>query len=132
MTTDAFPVALGIGLRPGTSADDVRSLVRSVLRPEWTVAVIATLDRRSAEPAVTELAAELGADVLAYDAASLAVVDTVSSSDVTAAAVGTASVAEAAALLASGADNLLAVRVKSATVIVAAAAMACHRTRVAL
>ncbi|MGU3433468.1 cobalamin biosynthesis protein [Actinomycetes bacterium M1A6_2h] len=127
MTTDDVDVAVGIGLRPGAATDDVRRLVHSALLPGWTVAVIATLDRRSQEPAVTELAAEFGVNVLAFDAASLAVVPTVSASSITAIAVGTASVAEAAALLASGAGQLSAVRVKSATVVVAVAAMACRR-----
>lgn len=94
--------------------------------------MIATLDRRAAEPAVIDLAADHGVDVVAFDAASLAVVDTVGTSPITASAVGTGSVAEAAALLASGADELLAARVTSATAVVAVAAMAGPGRRVAL
>jgi cobalt-precorrin 5A hydrolase/precorrin-3B C17-methyltransferase len=62
------------------------------------VAEVATIDRRAADPVVTAL----GLPVRAFEAGALGTVDVPSPSEVVRAAVGTPSVAEAAALLAAG------------------------------
>jgi len=65
------------------------------------VRLIATVDRRRAHPAVGALAARLGVEIEAYGAEALRQVDVPNPSAPVQAAVGTPSVAEAAALLAS-------------------------------
>ena len=63
-----------------------------------SVAEVATIDRRATDPAIVAL----GPPVRAFPAEALAAVDVPTPSEVVRAAVGTASVAEAAALLAAG------------------------------
>ena len=121
MPADEVRVAVGIGLRPGTPIGEVRTIVDSVVQPEWTVTVVATLDRRAGETAVRELAEHFGVEVRPFTAESLTSVPTATRSAVTAAAVGTSSVAEASALLAAGVESVLLARVSNSTVVVAVA-----------
>jgi cobalt-precorrin 5A hydrolase/precorrin-3B C17-methyltransferase len=100
-------LVLGVGASTGADADGLwelmgRELARSELDP-LSVGTVATIDRKAAEPAVVALAARLGADLRSFDAASLARVAVPNPSATVAAAVGTPSVSEAAALLAGGA-----------------------------
>jgi cobalamin biosynthesis protein CbiG len=105
-------VAVGVGLRPGAPAADLAVVVAAALAaagvPPPAVATLATLDRRAAEPAVRDLAARHGWPVAAYPAADLDRVP-VPADDRTRRAVGTGSVAEAAALLAAGPGAVLLV-----------------------
>ena len=75
-------------------------------RPRRRSVEVATLDRKADEPAIVALAARLGVQVRTFDAAALAGVVASAGcpirATVVAAAVGTPSVAEAAALLAAG------------------------------
>jgi cobalt-precorrin 5A hydrolase/precorrin-3B C17-methyltransferase len=66
------------------------------------VGCVATVDRKAAEPAIVELAAALGVPLRAFPADVLAAVPVPNPSGIVEAAVGTPSVAEAAALVAAG------------------------------
>jgi cobalamin biosynthesis protein CbiG len=93
---------VGIGARPGVTAAEVLAAVDAVLPPGARDVRLATLDVRAAERGVAEAAASRGWPLTGHSAAELAAVTVPSPSDRVAAAVGTASVAEAAALLSGG------------------------------
>ncbi|MFD8645396.1 Rv2231c family pyridoxal phosphate-dependent protein CobC [Streptomyces zaomyceticus] len=97
---------LGVGARPGVPVDEVLALVGAVLREAGLtraeVRSLGTLDTRAAEPGVTGAAAVLGVPVRGFTAGELAAVPVPHPSALPLAATGTASVAEAAALLAAG------------------------------
>jgi len=92
----------GVGASTGAPADAVEPLLVAALAgaglARASVSEVATIDRRAGDPAVLAL----GLPVRAFPAAALAAVDVPTPSEVVRAAVGTASVAEAAALLAAG------------------------------
>jgi cobalt-precorrin 5A hydrolase / precorrin-3B C17-methyltransferase len=111
------PGSLVVGVGASTGADPeqlwllaVESLAGAGVSPA-AVGEIATLDRKAGEPAIVALAARLGVTVRTFDAAALAGVvargGVPNPSPVVDAAVGTASVAEAAALLAAGPGSVL-------------------------
>ncbi|WP_173861699.1 cobalamin biosynthesis protein, partial [Streptomyces aureus] len=97
---------LGVGARSGVPVDEVLALVEAVLREagltRTDVRSLATLDARAAEPGIAGAAEELGVPVRAFTAEELAAVPVPHPSGRPLAATGTASVAEAAALLAAG------------------------------
>jgi cobalt-precorrin 5A hydrolase len=101
----------GVGCSSGASADEVESLLRSALAEcdcaLGSVGTIATLDRKLQEPGVVELAARLQANLVGYSAAELAQIAVPSPSEEVRQAVGTPSVAEAAALRAATATRPL-------------------------
>jgi cobalamin biosynthesis protein CbiG len=89
----------------GVRADEVLAAVERALPsvPAGTSQVrLATLDSRAAEPGVVAAAAQLGWPLTGHPAAVLAAVRVPAPSARVAAAVGTASVAEAAALVGGG------------------------------
>jgi cobalamin biosynthesis protein CbiG len=93
---------VGVGAASGVSADEVLAAVDAVL-PEGAGDVrLATLDLRAVEPGIVEAAARRGWPLIAHSAEALAGVAVPSPSARVADAVGTASVAEAAALLDGG------------------------------
>ena len=97
---------LGIGCERGTSLSLLQrcvdeSLARLGLAPE-AVAGLASADRKADEPALLQLAQLRGWPLRCFDAASLAAVAVPNPSEAVARELGTASVAEAAALLAAG------------------------------
>ncbi|QIS05150.1 cobalamin biosynthesis protein [Nocardia brasiliensis] len=94
-------LVVGLGLRPGTPADLIVRVVREIVG-ENTINCLATLDRRAAEASVRAAAAELGVPIRAFTATELAKVTVPNPTSRTATAIGTPSVAEAAALLAAG------------------------------
>ncbi|WP_225802262.1 Rv2231c family pyridoxal phosphate-dependent protein CobC [Streptomyces sp. NK15101] len=100
---------LGVGARSGTTADELLALIGEALReaglPAGCVRSLATLDARAAEPGIVAAAAALGVPVRGFPARELAAVPVPHPSALPLAATGTASVAEAAALLAAGADG---------------------------
>jgi cobalt-precorrin 5A hydrolase / precorrin-3B C17-methyltransferase len=111
------PECVVIGAGASTGADPERlgtlaaaSLGESGVHPSAVVAV-ATIDRKATEPAITELAANLGVPVVSFTSDELSessrVRDVPNPSAVVAGAVGTPSVAEAAALLAAGPGSAL-------------------------
>ncbi|MFC8293210.1 Rv2231c family pyridoxal phosphate-dependent protein CobC [Streptomyces sp. NPDC057242] len=94
-----------MGARSGVPADEVLALVDAVLReaglPRAAVRTLATLGARAAEPGIAGAAALLGVPVRGFTAEELAAVSVPHPSALPLAATGTASVAEAAALLAA-------------------------------
>ncbi|MGW6624491.1 cobalamin biosynthesis protein [Nocardia sp. NPDC055002] len=112
-------LAVGIGIRPGTDAGRIVRAMRAVVG-DTTISCLATLDRRATEPGVLTAAATLGVSVVAFTAEQLAEVDVRHRSDHATAAVGTPSVAEAAALLA-GSGELVCGRTIVDGIVVAAA-----------
>jgi histidinol-phosphate aminotransferase/cobalt-precorrin 5A hydrolase len=95
-------IVVGIGARPGITAAEVLAAVDAVL-PAAAGVRLATLDARAAEPGLVEAALARGWPLTGHPAAALAAVPVPSPSARVAAAVGTPSVAEAAALLDGGA-----------------------------
>jgi cobalt-precorrin 5A hydrolase / cobalt-factor III methyltransferase / precorrin-3B C17-methyltransferase len=115
-------LVVGVGASTGAPPADSAALLDRALAEvglaRASVAEVATIDRRAADPVVTDL----GLPVRGFTAEQLAGVAVPSPSEVVAAAVGTPSVAEAAALLAAGpgAELVVAKRASSsATVAVA-------------
>jgi len=92
----------GVGASTGAPAAEVAALLEAVLADaglaRQSVAEVATLDRKSAEPGIVAL----GLPVRGFPADALAAVRVPTPSEVVRAAVGTPSVSEAAALLAAG------------------------------
>jgi cobalt-precorrin 5A hydrolase len=93
-------LAAGLGFRPGTSADRILAALREVLGDN-PINCLATVDRRADEPGLQAAATHLGVPVRPYTAAALALVPVPNPSPRTESALGTASVAEAAAILAA-------------------------------
>ena len=101
---------VGAGCSRGCPPDELAALVDAALAGvSGRVVALATIDRRVDEPCVRALAAARGLPVRAHSAAALAEVPVSTPSAVVARHVGTASVAEAAALLAAGPGSRLAV-----------------------
>jgi cobalt-precorrin 5A hydrolase len=120
-------VAVGVGLRPGAAAGDLAALVTAALTAAGVsgdaVATLATLDRRATDPAVQDLARRHGWPVAAYPADALDRVGPPQrADDRTRRAVGTGSVAEAAALLAAGPGATLLVPKTTGRAVTAAVA----------
>lgn len=99
-------LVVGVGASRGVGVDEVYGLVVDVLRDAGlsalSVGELATVDAKAGEPGIVGAAAELGVPVRTYPAGVLASVDVPNPSDAPLAAVGTPSVAEAAALAAAG------------------------------
>ncbi|MET7367053.1 Rv2231c family pyridoxal phosphate-dependent protein CobC [Streptomyces sp. NPDC005566] len=110
-------LVVGVGARPGVTADEVLQLILEALGAAGSAASdvveVATLDTRADEPGITGAAARLGVPVRSFPAAVLAAVRVPNPSGAPRDAVGTPSVAEAAALV--GADELLVPKRKSAS-----------------
>jgi cobalt-precorrin 5A hydrolase / precorrin-3B C17-methyltransferase len=109
-------VVLGVGSSTGADPERLWRLAANALKGAGlapaSVAAVATIDRKRDEPAILRLARGLGVPVSGFGAPALAAVATARAvpnpSGVVAAAVGTPSVAEAAALLAAGPGSTLA------------------------
>jgi cobalt-precorrin 5A hydrolase/precorrin-3B C17-methyltransferase len=99
-------LVVGVGASRGAPAAEVLALVRAALAEaglaEASVAALATVDAKASEPGVVEAAERLGVELRTFEAAALAAVPVPNPSDAPLRAVGTPSVAEAAALLAAG------------------------------
>ncbi|MEV0897425.1 cobalamin biosynthesis protein [Actinoplanes sp. NPDC049802] len=106
-------LAVGFGARAGVVAGVLAGAIRDVLAAEGLesspVAVLATLDRRAAEGGPREVAASAGWRLAGFPAAALAAQRVPTPSAAVGSAVGTPSVAEAAALLAAGPGGRLIV-----------------------
>ncbi len=119
-------VFVGVGARRGVAAGEVLELVRTALDAAGVgpgeVRGLATAEAKAAEPGLAAAARTLGLPLLAFPAAALAAVPVPDPAEAARAALGTPSVAEAAALLAAapGGELLLAKR-KSAAATVAVA-----------
>ncbi|RBY85029.1 cobalamin biosynthesis protein [Blastococcus sp. TF02A-30] len=95
-------ITVGLGTASGVSAEEVLAAVDAVLPPGATAVRLATLDARLREPGLREAAVLRGWRLVGHPAAALAGVAVPTPSERVAAAVGTPSVAEAAALLDGG------------------------------
>ncbi|MEM8850247.1 MAG: precorrin-3B C(17)-methyltransferase [Pseudomonadota bacterium] len=103
--------ALGVGCARDAAPEELWGNVEAVMAEAGiaagSIASVNTLDLKLDEPAMNALAARLGRPLRAFSAEALAAVDVPNPSDVVQAEVGTASVAEAAALTASGGTILV-------------------------
>jgi cobalamin biosynthesis protein CbiG len=111
---------VGIGAVTGVTAGEVLAAIDAVLPPGAGNVRLATLDVRAVEPGVASAAAARGWPVVGHPATRLATVPVPSPSPRVAGLVGTASVAEAAALLGGGALVVGKTTVGRVTVAVAA------------
>ncbi|AZQ33873.1 precorrin-3B C(17)-methyltransferase [Streptomyces cyaneochromogenes] len=99
-------LVVGVGASKGAPVDEVLGLVESALRDAGlcarSVAALATVDAKADEPGIVEAARRLGVPLVTHSAEELAAVEVPNPSDAPLAAVGTPSVAEAAALVGGG------------------------------
>ncbi|MGY0066533.1 precorrin-3B C(17)-methyltransferase [Streptomyces sp. QTS137] len=99
-------LVVGVGASKGAPADEVLALVEGALRDAGlsaaSLARLATVDAKAGEPGIVETARLLEVPLVTYAAEELARVDVPNPSDAPLAAVGTPSVAEAAALAGGG------------------------------
>ncbi|WP_369238585.1 precorrin-3B C(17)-methyltransferase [Streptomyces sp. R21] len=99
-------LVVGVGASKGAPVGEVSGLVEAALRDAGlsvrSVAELATVDAKAEEPGIVGAAERLGVPVVTYTAEELAAVDVPNPSDAPLAAVGTPSVAEAAALVRGG------------------------------
>ncbi|MGV9555818.1 precorrin-3B C(17)-methyltransferase [Streptomyces sp. NPDC003401] len=111
-------LVVGVGASKGAPAGEVLDVIESALRDAGlsarSVAELATVDAKREEPGIVEAAGRLGVPLVTYPAEELAAVPVPNPSDAPLAAVGTPSVAEAAAL--AGGGELLVPKRKSAGV----------------
>jgi cobalt-precorrin 5A hydrolase/precorrin-3B C17-methyltransferase len=109
-------LVVGVGASKGAPVEEVLELITQTLLDAGlsprSIAQLATVDAKSEEPGIVEAAARLGVPVVTYSAEELAGVEVPNPSDAPLAAVGTPSVAEAAALIGGG--ELLVPKRKSA------------------
>ncbi len=113
-------LVVGVGASKGASAEGLHDAVHQVLSSAGldpsAVADVATLDAKVNEPAIVELAERLGVGIVAFDAPLLASVEVPNPSEIVRDAVGTPSVAEAAAVVAAGlGSRLVSTKTVSAT-----------------
>ncbi len=104
-------LVLGVGCRraadPGAVTEGVRRALAEAGWSEGSVAAVATVDAKADEPALHRLAGALGADLRIFPADALAAVAVPTPSERVREAVGTPSVAEAAALVAAPGGRLV-------------------------
>ncbi|MGR8011285.1 precorrin-3B C(17)-methyltransferase [Streptomyces hypolithicus] len=109
-------LVVGVGASSGAPVDEVLGLVRDTLASAGlsvrSVAALATVDAKADEPGIVAAAAQLGVELRTYAAEELARIAVPNPSQAPLSAVGTPSVAEAAALVGGG--ELLVPKRKSA------------------
>ncbi|MYS15332.1 precorrin-3B C(17)-methyltransferase [Streptomyces sp. SID4982] len=109
-------LVVGVGASKGAPVEEVLGLIEEALREAGlsvrSVAELATVDAKSGEPGIVAAAESLGVPLVTYPADELAAVSVPNPSEAPLAAVGTPSVAEAAALVGGG--ELLVPKRKSA------------------
>ena len=114
----------GVGCSRGASSEEIDGLLHTALERVGLsvdgLGLLVTLDRKLDEPGLIALAGQLGLELRGFQAAELAEVPVPGPSEVVRSAVGTPSVAEAAALLEAG-GPLLVPKQRSACVTVAIA-----------
>ncbi|WP_093864824.1 cobalamin biosynthesis protein [Streptomyces sp. TLI_053] len=122
---DGPGLVVGVGVRATATRSELLELIRHTLAgaglPADTVRALATLAGKGGHPAVRTAAAALGVPVAEYPAEALAAVRVPNPSGTVGAAVGTVSVAEAAALAATGGGELLVAKRKTASATAAVA-----------
>ncbi|MFJ8196273.1 precorrin-3B C(17)-methyltransferase [Streptomyces sp. NPDC096152] len=99
-------LVVGVGASRGAPVEEVLGLVEDALRDAGlclrSLAELATVDAKAGEPGIVAAAERLGVPLVTYTAEELAAVEVPNPSDAPLAAVGTPSVAEAAALARGG------------------------------
>ena len=99
-------LVVGVGASKGAPADEVLGLIETALHDAGlaaaSLAELATVDAKADEPGIVRAAERLGVPLVTYSAEELASVEVPNPSDAPLAAVGTPSVAEAAALVRGG------------------------------
>ncbi len=109
-------LVVGVGASKGVPVAEVLCLIEGTLRdaglPPDAVAMLATVDAKAGELGLVQAAERLGVPLVTYSAEELATVQVPNPSDAPLAALGTPSVAEAAALVGGG--ELLVPKRKSA------------------
>jgi cobalt-precorrin 5A hydrolase/precorrin-3B C17-methyltransferase len=99
-------LVVGVGASRNAPADEIDELISKSLAEAGVVAesvrALATVDLKADEPGIVQVAQKYGWPVLTYPVEALKTVDVPNPSEVVNAAVGTPSVAEAAALTAAG------------------------------
>ncbi|MCW2874056.1 precorrin-3B C(17)-methyltransferase [Actinacidiphila oryziradicis] len=129
-------LVVGVGGSRGVSADEVLALIRQSLADAGlaagSVAVLATVDAKADEAGIVEAAERLGVPLATYGAAELAAIEVPNPSAAPLAAVGTPSVAEAAALAASASGGGLLVPKRKSAMATAAVARRGPRGRLAV
>ncbi|MFJ4683574.1 precorrin-3B C(17)-methyltransferase [Streptomyces sp. NPDC088789] len=109
-------LVVGVGASRGAPVEEVLALVEGALREAGlsprSIARLATVDAKAEEPGIVLAAGRLGVPLVTHPAGRLAAVEVPNPSDAPLAAVGTPSVAEAAALVGGG--ELLVPKRKSA------------------
>jgi cobalt-precorrin 5A hydrolase/precorrin-3B C17-methyltransferase len=109
-------LVVGVGASKGAPAEEVQELIEGALREAGlsprSVAALATVDAKAEEPGIVAAAERLGVPLVTHSAEELAAVEVPNPSEAPLAAVGTPSVAEAAALVQGG--ELLVPKRKSA------------------
>lgn len=129
-------LVVGVGASAGAATAGLSELVARALADAGldpsAVDLVASVDLKQDEPAIVALAAEHGVALRTFPAAALASVAVPTPSPVVEAAVGTPSVAEAAALLAAGPGaELVVTKQRSAEATVAVARRAGPEDRLA-
>ncbi|MEU8140058.1 cobalamin biosynthesis protein [Streptodolium elevatio] len=125
-------LVVGVGASRGVAYAEIDETLRAALADAGLsaaeVVTVATVATKRDEPAVRALAEGLGAELLDYAAEVLAAVAVPHPSPTVAAAVGTPSVAEAAALAATRGGELLIAKTRSRRrPSMCTIAVACHR-----
>ncbi|MDQ1071655.1 precorrin-3B C(17)-methyltransferase [Streptomyces canus] len=109
-------LVVGVGASKGAPVEEVLELIEGSLREaklsSKSIAHLATVDAKAQEPGIVAAAERLGVPLVTRSAEELAAVEVPNPSDAPLAAVGTPSVAEAAALIGGG--ELLVAKRKSA------------------
>lgn len=99
-------LCVGVGAGSSVRAADIVAAVDAV-RGAAPIGVLATLERKAAQPPFVEAAKTLGARLIGFTADELAAIRVPHPTDGVETAVGTPSVAEAAAVLAAGGAPLI-------------------------
>jgi cobalt-precorrin 5A hydrolase / precorrin-3B C17-methyltransferase len=111
-------LVVGVGASRGVSAEEVLGLVRTALADAGlsphSLRCLASVDAKAEEPGLVEAARTLGVELLTFGADALSAVPVPNPSAAPLAAVGTPSVAEAAAVLGADGGELLVPKRKSA------------------
>jgi histidinol-phosphate aminotransferase len=119
------PLVVGVGARRGTPAEEILRLTGEALASaglsQDAIALLATVDTKTGEPGLRAAAHRLGVPLVGHPAAVLAAVTVPHPSALVRSAVGTPSVAEAAALVEAPGGELVVPKRTSAGAAVAIA-----------
>jgi cobalt-precorrin 5A hydrolase len=121
-------LVIGVGMQQGVDTAAILDAIRDAIGGE-RIECLATIDKRAAECGLIRAAESLGVEIVSFTAAELALVAIPNPSSRVARALDTASVAEAAAILAAHGGELIVPKCVSRGVVVAAARRVRQRTQ---